>query len=212
MHLRRVVREVHVQDDRHARRRLVLQDRVIEEAVRVRDAATRRAARRLVRLRQIEVLVAQRSQNVIGKRGRAGIGRTFSRRVGRLRDVESGRILVEVLHVADLAAAVDRDRRRQPRVEELTLVVAEDDHGIGRDLVELLAERLERGAALHEALTPLLHRDLVRKAGRTRLQQRLVVVGLPAEPVILVLAVGLRAQVPLLRRRREQRPVRRSDP
>ena len=49
------------------------------------------------------------------------------------------------------------------------------------------------------------------KPGRARLQQRLVVVGLAAEPVALVLAIGLRAQVPLLRRRGQQRPVRRAD-
>ena len=50
-----------------------------------------------------------------------------------------GCVLVQVLHVADLAAAVDGDRRRQPGVEELALIVAEDDHRVRRDLVELRA-------------------------------------------------------------------------
>ena len=51
---------------------------------------------------------------------------------------------LQVLDVADLVAAIDRDRRRQPGVEELALVVADDDHGIRRHLVELPAERVER--------------------------------------------------------------------
>ena len=57
----------------------------------------------------------ERIENVIGERRRAGIGRAFSRRVARLGDIQAGRVFVQVLHVADLAAAIDGDRRRQAR-------------------------------------------------------------------------------------------------
>jgi hypothetical protein len=149
---------------------------------------------------------------VIGKCRGARVSRALGRRIGWLRDVETRRILVEVLHVADRAAAIHRDRGREPGVEELTLVVAEDHHRIRANLVELPPQRLERCPAFRESLTPLLDRDFVRETWLPRFQQRLVIVGLPAEPVILVLTVSFRAQIPLLRRRREQRPVRRSDP
>ena len=101
--------------------------------------------------------------------------------------------------------------RRQAFVEKLALIVAHDDHGFGRDLLELLAEHFHRPAALRETLAPGLDRRLRRRnPGARSLQQRFVVVGLAAEPVLLVLAIGLRAQIPLLGRRRQQRPVRRS--
>src|SRR5678815_1701139 len=58
----------------------------------------------------------------------------------------------------------------------------------------------------------LLQPDLLREAGCALLEQRRIVVGLPAEPVILVLAVRLRAEIPLLRRRGQQRSVRRPNP
>ena len=137
----RVVGEMDVQDDGHARRRPVLQDRVIEEAVGVRDPAARRAAWRVVGLRQVEVLVAQRVEDVVGERGRAGVRGALGGRITRLGDVQAGLVLVQVLDVSNLAAAIHRDRGRQARVEELALIVAEDDDGIRGDLVEFLPER-----------------------------------------------------------------------
>ena len=89
-----------------------------------------------IRLRQIEVLVGERIENVVGERRRAGIGRPFRRRVARLGDIQAGRVFVQVLDVADLAAAIDGDRRRQAGVEELALVVADDDDRVGRHVVE----------------------------------------------------------------------------
>jgi hypothetical protein len=173
----------------------------------VRNAAARRAARRLIRLGQVEILVGQRSQDVIRELGRARVGRTFLGRVRRLGNVQTGRILVQVLHVADRLAAVHGDRGRQAGIEELALIVADDHDSVRRDLVELPAQRLERRAALHEALAPLLHHDLLRKARRAGLEQRRIVVRLAAIPVVLVLTVRLRPQIPLLRRRGQQRPM-----
>src|SRR4029434_3920376 len=122
------------------------------------------------------------------------------------------RAFVEMLDVTYRLATIYRNRRRQARVEELALIVPDDDDGIGRDFVELVTEGVEGGPALHEALTALLHHDLVGEARRTRLQQPGVVVGLAAEPMVLVLLVRLGAEVPLLRRRGQQGSVRRSNP
>ncbi len=207
MQFRRVVREVDVQDDWHARRRFVLKNRVIEEPVGVRNPAARRTARRLIRLRQVEVLVGERPQNVIGQIGGAGIGRTLLRGVGRLGDVQPGRVFIQMLDVADRLAAIDGNRRRQARIEELALIVADDDNGVRGDLVELVSKGFERRTALHEALSTLLHRDLVGESRRTRLQQPRVVVSLAAEPMVLVLFVRLGAEIPLLGGRGQQRSM-----
>src|SRR5207245_2259021 len=127
------------ENDRDARRRLVLKNRVIQEPVGVWNAATRCAARRVVRLRKVEVLVGERVEDVIGQRRRAWIGRALFWRVSRLSDVETRLILVQVLDVPDLLAAVHGNRRSQARVEELPLIVADDDDGLGGDGIELPA-------------------------------------------------------------------------
>src|SRR5437868_7586960 len=103
-----------------------------------------------------------------------------------------------MLHVMDLGATVDGDRRRQPRIEELALVVAEDHDRLRLDRFKLLAELIERPATLLEAALADVGFDLRRKAGRTLLQQRVEIVGLAAIPVYLVFAIRLRPQVPLL--------------
>ena len=151
--------------------------------------------------------LGERPQNVIGQLGGAGIRRTFLRRVGRLGDVQPRCVFVQMLDVADRFAAIDGNRRRQARVEEFALIVADDDDGVRSDLVELVSKGFERRPALHEALATLLHHDLVGEAGRTRLQQPRVVVGLAAEPVVLVLLVRFGAEIPLLRRRGQQRSM-----
>ncbi len=144
---------------------------MVEEAVRVREC--RHEARRSASgsgLREVEVLVGERVEDVIGQRGSARIGGALRRRVARLGDVEAGGIFVQMLHVADLAAAIHGDRRRQARVEELPLIVADDDHGIRGDLVEFLPQRFEGLPAFPEALAPDLHGDLVREPRRALLR------------------------------------------
>src|SRR5581483_5138335 len=133
------------------------------------------------------------------------------RSIARLGDVQPRRVLVQVLHVLDLPAAVYRDRRREPLIEKFALIVADDNHGLRRGLLEFLPERLHGAPALLESFAADLNRGLLGKSRRAFLQKTLEIVGLAPVPVLLVFAIRFRAQIPLLGRRRKQRPVRRSN-
>ena len=95
------------------------QDRVVEEAEGVRDAVRGCAVlRRGVGLREVEVLVAQRVEDVVGELRRARVRGALARaRCPASAMFSPGDVLVQVLDVADLLAAVDRDRRRQSAVK-----------------------------------------------------------------------------------------------
>src|SRR5215469_14261561 len=148
---------------------------------------------------------------MIRERGGALVRGSFFRSVARLRDIQAWLVFVQMLNVADLRSAIDRDGGRQALVEKLALIVADNDHGVRIHLLEFPPERFHRGAAALVTFAPRLDIDLGGEAGRTSVQQRFVIVGFSAKPVSLVLPVGLGAKVPLLGGSGEQGAVRASD-
>src|SRR5439155_10990977 len=73
------------------------------------------------------------------------------------------------------------------------------------------SQRIERCLAPRVALAPRLDAGLVRKTRGALLDQCVEIKSPSAEIVLLVFAIGLCSKIPLLRRRRQQRPVRRSN-
>ena len=84
----------------------------------------------------------------------------------------------------------------------LALIIAENDHGLRGNFGELLRQLIDGRSAARVALSAHFNRDLFGETRRAFLQQSLVVIGFPAIPMRLVFAIGLGAQIPLLRRRR----------
>src|SRR5712691_2823930 len=209
--LRLIVRIVHVQDDRDAWRRSIRQDGVIEKAVGVRNPATRAASRHGRGLRQIKAVVGKRVEDVIGQFRSARVGGPLDRRIAAFREVQPRRCLVQELHILDRVATEYGDGGRQVFAEELALIVAHDHHGFRGHLFELARQDLHRPPALRMALLSRLQADLAGEPRRAFPKERFKIVGLAAEPMPRVFSIGLCAEIPLIRRRREQRSVRRGE-
>src|SRR5204863_522672 len=75
--LRLIVRIMHVQNDRYAWRRRIAENRVVEKSERMRNAVADGVLRRRIRLRDIEVLTLERTQDVIGQLGLTRIRGAF---------------------------------------------------------------------------------------------------------------------------------------
>ena len=95
------MREVDIQNDRHAGRRVVAKNRMIDEPVSVRNAGARGALRFGGRLRQVEIFVGERAEDVVGEVGRSRVGGPFPGSVAAFGDSEAGRWLMRVLLVYD---------------------------------------------------------------------------------------------------------------
>src|SRR5581483_481199 len=149
-----------------------------DEAVSVWDAGAGGGLRLGGGLRQVEIFVGERTENVVGQIRRTWISGPFLGRVAAFGDGQAGRRLVRILLVDDLLAAIDGDGRRQVLAEELTLIVADDDHGIGLHILKLAPQDFHRPPALGVALAPDFDSYLFGEPGRALFQKRFVIVSL----------------------------------
>ena len=146
-------------------------------------------------MREIEIVIGERLQDMVGQFRSAGVGCAFLGSVAALRDIETRRALMQMLNVHDLGTAIDGDGRREVFVKEFALVVADDHDGFRAGLRELGAERLQGFAAARVAFTAGLDVHLICESGCALLEQGFVVIGAAAIPVALVFAIRLGADL-----------------
>ena len=102
--------------------------------------------------------------------------------------------------------------RLQFRLEPFVLVVADEHDRIGRRRLEPVGELIERTLAARVPFAPRLDAVLRRKIVALPQRQELIeIIGLAAIGMRRIGLIGRRAEVPILGRARQQRPVRRAE-
>lgn len=118
-------------------------------------------------------------------------------------------LLRGVGNIVDRLAREDRESRNERLVENLHLIVADQHGDIGFHLVEDAGQPIDRRAAGCRPLAPFcecyLGGERLRGAQLDEFFER---VGAALEAMMAVLPVRRDARVPLLRRRRQHRPMR----
>src|SRR5262249_52623353 len=109
---------------------------MVYEAVRVRNSEARALPRQLRCLRKVEIIGDQSINNMVREVLRSGIRGALRRTIpcfGNLQTRTDLRLVVR--NVFDLISAEYRDGRGQILTEDFTLVVADDDKRIRRDVL-----------------------------------------------------------------------------
>src|SRR5258707_1053368 len=107
----------------------------------------------------------------------------------------------------------DRKRRLNIIEEPLMMVVADDDEYVGIGLREALAQHIELTLTARVTLVANIDRVLVLESlALAQLIKLLEVVRAGPECQLLVLAIHVSAQIPLMRRCRQERPMRSAKP
>ena len=110
-----------------------------------------------------------------------------------------------------LLAVENRERRLDVILEPFVVVVANDDQRIGVGLRQAFAQNVELALTARVPLLADVERVLrLEMLALAKFVELREVVGSRAESQGLVLAIDIGAQVPLVRRRRQKRPMRRA--